>query len=78
VDELIDAARVMTDIEKQKPLWREFERIIHEDQPYTFVYEQQQLNFYRKEIRNVMSTASPGPYANIDEWWLEGGVAPAR
>jgi hypothetical protein len=59
-------------------LWREFERIVHEDQPYTFVAEPMQLNFYRREIRNVKSTAAPGPYANLEEWWLEGGVAPPR
>jgi peptide/nickel transport system substrate-binding protein len=78
VDEIIDQARVMTDFDAAKPLWREFERIVHEDQPYTFVAEPMQLNFYRREIRNVKSTAAPGPYANLEEWWLEGGVAPPR
>jgi peptide/nickel transport system substrate-binding protein len=78
VDELIEKARVMMDFDQAKPLWHAFERIIHEEQPYTFMAEPEQLNFYRKEIRNVMSTAAPGPYANIEEWWLENGVEPGR
>jgi peptide/nickel transport system substrate-binding protein len=78
VDEIIDSARTMTDFDKATALWHEFEAIIHREQPYTFMSEPRALNFYRKEIRNVKSTASPGPYANLEEWWLEGGKEPAR
>ena len=57
VDEIIDTARVMSDFKAAKVLWKEFQQIIHKEQPYTFVAEPKQLNAYAKSIRNVMSAA---------------------
>jgi peptide/nickel transport system substrate-binding protein len=69
VDELIDTTRIMSDFAKAKPNWDEFQRILHEEQPYTFVSEPRQLNVYRKTIRNVLSAAVT-PYYNLEEWTL--------
>jgi peptide/nickel transport system substrate-binding protein len=70
VDQIIDQARIMTDLEASKPLWSEFQRIVHEEQPYTFIAEQVLLNAVVKRVRNVKSAAAT-TYYNIDEWWLE-------
>ncbi len=71
VDEIIDKARVMSDFAAAKPLWVEFQRILHQDQPYTFVSEPRNLNAYVKGLRNVLSAAT-GAYFNLEEWWWEG------
>jgi peptide/nickel transport system substrate-binding protein len=71
VDEIIDKARIMTDLEASKPLWAELQRIVHEEQPYTFIAEPVLLNAVAKRIRNVKSAAAT-TYYNVEEWWLEG------
>ncbi len=38
VDQLIERARRTFDIEKRNALYHEFHRILHEDQPYTFLF----------------------------------------
>ena len=71
VDEIIDKARIMSDLEASKPLWKEFQKIVHDEQPYTFVSEPVLLNGVAKKIRNVNSAAST-TYYNVEDWWLEG------
>ena len=73
IDEIIDKARIMSDFAAAKPLWAEFQQILHKEQPYTFVAEPKQLNAYAKTIRNVMS-AAVSPYYNLEEWWLEAAA----
>jgi peptide/nickel transport system substrate-binding protein len=70
VDQIIDQARIMTDLPASKPLWDELQRIVHEEQPYTFIAEQVLLNAVVKRIRNVKSAAAT-TYYNVEEWWLE-------
>src|SRR5262249_35789678 len=74
VDELIDRARTMADFREAKPLWDEFQQIVHKEQPYTFLSEPRQLNAYARGLRNVVS-ASTTPYYNVEEWWWEEGAA---
>lgn len=38
------------------PLWQQAERILHEDQPYTFLMRRQSLVFIDKRIRNLQIT----------------------
>jgi peptide/nickel transport system substrate-binding protein len=70
VDEIIDQARIMADQEKARPLWNEFQRIVVEEQPYTFTAEPRLLNAVVKRIRNVNS-AAVNTYYNVEEWWVE-------
>jgi peptide/nickel transport system substrate-binding protein len=70
VDEIIDTARTMSDFKAAKVLWKEFQQIIHKEQPYTFVAEPRQLNAYSKRIHGVLSAATT-PYFNVDEWWVD-------
>ena len=52
-DAAIDAARKELDQEKRAELWREFERILHEDQPYTWVRVQPYVRFVKPDVGNV-------------------------
>lgn len=56
LDKLIDQARA-TVIEKDRmPLWKNCERIIYEDQPYTFLMRRQSLRFIDNRIKNIKNT----------------------
>ena len=56
LDRVIERARRSLDREKRMRLWHEAHRILHEDQPYTFLYAQQNLLFVDDRFRNVERT----------------------
>jgi peptide/nickel transport system substrate-binding protein len=53
LDKLIEEARSTVDEAKRMPIWQHCDRIIGEDQPYTFLLERQSLYFIDKRIQNV-------------------------
>lgn len=57
-DELIDLGRSIVDDTERNKVWQELHRIIHEEQPYTFLGERPELNFHKRTMVNVL------PYAN--------------
>jgi peptide/nickel transport system substrate-binding protein len=52
-DEIIDKLSFEDDLEKRKILYHRFHAIIHEEQPYTFVYEPKIAFLYRERLQNV-------------------------
>ncbi len=56
LDVTIDRARQTVDESKRMPLWRKCHRILHEDQPYTFLFRRKGLFFIDKRIKNVQQT----------------------
>lgn len=56
LDQLIEQARGTVDEEKRMPLWQEAERIMYEDQPYTFLMRRESLVFIDGRIRNLEIT----------------------
>jgi len=56
LDRAIEAARGEVDEEARMALWREAERILYEDQPYTFLMRRQTLAFIDRRIRNLQQT----------------------
>lgn len=53
LDTAIEAARRSVDKPKRMELWQKCHRILHEDQPYTFLANRESLVFIDKRIRNV-------------------------
>ncbi len=53
IDKAIDEAKSTVDAAKRMPLWHKCHQILHEDQPYTFLLNQQYLYFFDKRIHNV-------------------------
>ena len=68
-DELIETGRAMADYKAAKPLWDEFQEIIHREQPWTFICEPFALNALNKRFRNVENN-SLNVYQNLAEWTL--------
>ena len=56
LDKLIVEARRTVDEGKRMPLWQQAERILYEDQPYTFLMRRKSLLFVDKRIHNVLMT----------------------
>jgi peptide/nickel transport system substrate-binding protein len=57
LDRLIDAARAEVDEARRMPLWRAAERVLYEDQPYTFLFRRMTLAFIDERIANLENTA---------------------
>jgi peptide/nickel transport system substrate-binding protein len=56
LDAVIEQARSTIDEEKRMALWHEAERILYEDQPYTFLIRSKSLVFIDDRIHNVQVT----------------------
>lgn len=56
LDKLMDQARATVDEAARMPLWQQAERIMVEDQPYTFLMRRQSLLFVDKRIHNLQMT----------------------
>ncbi len=52
-DKAIDGIRLTIDFEKRRKVWQEFQAIIHDEQPYTFIRVAPWARFVKKEIGNV-------------------------
>jgi len=53
-DALIEQARQTLDPNKRNELYHRFDRILHEEQPYTFVYTRPEQRFLNKRFQNVI------------------------
>lgn len=56
LDKLIDKARVTVNEEERLPIWMEAEKVMYDEQPYTFLLRRQSLVFYDKRIKNIQVT----------------------
>lgn len=70
VDSLNALATSMLDFDEARPLFSRLQRIIYEDQPYTFLYFGNAMNVLHRRIRD----ARPDPistFHNLHEWRVE-------
>jgi peptide/nickel transport system substrate-binding protein len=69
VDRLIEMAKREMDRSKAKLLWDEAQRLIVEDQPYTFLYIPEQVNGIHKRFRDVQMDTR-GTFIHPEQWWV--------
>jgi peptide/nickel transport system substrate-binding protein len=70
LDRLIDLAASQRDVLAEKPYLDQIQRIIHRDQPLTFLWESQRLTAFNKRVKGVKPTVAYS-FANLKEWWVE-------
>ena len=56
LDTLIDQARSTVDEQTRMSLWWQAEKILYEDQPYTFLMRRQSMMFVNDRIKNLEVT----------------------
>jgi peptide/nickel transport system substrate-binding protein len=75
VDSLLEAGRVEFDPDKRAAIYHRVHRIIHEDQPYTFINAVPEKRPIAKRIQGVVVSFN-GPYdfwPGADYWWIDEG-----
>jgi peptide/nickel transport system substrate-binding protein len=73
VDKLLTAARQTTDRSKRKEAYSAIHRMVHEDEPYTFLYVPQTHYAWSRRVHNVSAyDASSLPrWPGIARWWVD-------
>lgn len=70
IDKLIDLLDYESDKQKRVELYHQFDRILYDEQPYTFLYSPKAIYLYREYLQNVFIPAERQdliPEANIAE-----------
>lgn len=68
-DELIERNRVEFDEARRRELMREFQRIVHDEAPYTFLWTPQILAAYNRRVFNVKFYSVRPPYV-LPNWFI--------
>lgn len=68
-DSLIDAARVEFDQEKRVKMYKRFQQILHEEQPYTFLFSSMVKPAYDRRFKGVFWYPFRPGY-QLDEWFV--------
>ena len=59
------------------PLWHEVQEKIHEDQPYTFLFERDGIAAFGPRLRDVRIDYPDDPLAGIERVWVDAADRPA-
>lgn len=69
IDHLLDTLQLVIDREDAAPFWHEYQQVILEHQPYTYIYFDDRLDGVNKRLRGVQMDAR-GEWINIKDWWI--------
>jgi peptide/nickel transport system substrate-binding protein len=69
MDALIDQARSTVDEAKRMPLWHQVHQLIHQDQPYTYLFIYRELDFAQERLHGLMPTKTLGLNPLL-EWYI--------
>lgn len=67
--QLIKQLPLIVDRAQARPLWAEYQRLIAQDQPYTFLYFQERIEGVSNRLRNVRPDAR-GDLVGVDRWYI--------
>lgn len=76
VDRLLSEARVITDKEKRKKMYFEFQDIIADEVPAIFISSPKYTYIQKKDIKNFDVTSISNPsdrFSNISDWYINTG-----
>jgi peptide/nickel transport system substrate-binding protein len=69
VDRLIDEALSKETLEEARPVWRRAQRIVVEDQPYTFLFILDKIFAVNDRVQGT-DPDFRGYYRNLEDWWI--------
>ena len=68
-DALVATALTTLDQDEARPLWERYQEIIHEQQPYTFLYYLRERLGVSNRLRGVVADAR-GHLVSVTDWWI--------
>lgn len=70
LDELLDQLSLAVDREEALALWRRYQAVLIQEQPYTFFYFPDRLDGVNRRVQGVEMDAR-GEWVNIKDWYLD-------
>jgi peptide/nickel transport system substrate-binding protein len=69
VDQLIDTLGVIMDREEARPLWREYQRLLVQESPYTVLFYPERMAGVRTRLQGA-ATDIRGETITAKDWWI--------
>lgn len=69
LDALLDTLPLVTDRAEARPLWEEYQALLVEHQPYTYLFWAERLDGVNRRLRDVVMDVR-GEWINVREWWI--------
>ena len=69
IDSLLDQLPLVIDRTDAKPLWRQYQELLVDEQPFTFFFFPDRIEGVSKRLRDV-EMDSRGEWLNIKDWWI--------
>jgi peptide/nickel transport system substrate-binding protein len=69
IDSLLDQLPLVVDRADATPLWKQYQELLVDEQPYTFFYFPDRLDGVSKRLRGV-EMDNRGEWQNIKDWWV--------
>lgn len=70
LDEVLVQLQEVLDRDEARPIWRRYQELLGEEQPYTFFYFPDRMSGVNKRLNGVVMDAR-GDLVNVREWWLD-------
>ena len=72
VDRLLDRLQLVVDRDEARPLWEEYQQVLAEEQPMTFLWFQERLDGVSTRMDGVHMDAR-GEWVSVQDWWIPEG-----
>jgi peptide/nickel transport system substrate-binding protein len=69
IDRLLDELQLVVDRDQAREMWREYQELLIDEQPYTFFYFSDRLEGINKRLQDVVMDVR-GEWLNIRDWWI--------
>jgi peptide/nickel transport system substrate-binding protein len=69
VDSMIDTLNVIMDRQQAAPIWREYQRLLATEAPYTVLYYPQRLAGINRRLQGVKMDVR-GDLSTVGKWWI--------
>jgi peptide/nickel transport system substrate-binding protein len=69
LDALLDRANTARTRAAARPIWSQIQRILRDDQPWTFLWYNPELFVFRERVRGAQLDLR-GAFADLPRWWL--------
>jgi peptide/nickel transport system substrate-binding protein len=69
LDQLMDTLGLMMNRDEARPLWKQYQRLLVQESPYTILYYTQRIAGIRTRLKGA-AMDTRGETVNIRDWWI--------
>jgi peptide/nickel transport system substrate-binding protein len=73
LDMLLDTLQVILDRDEARPYWHRYQRVLMQEQPYSFLYFNRRLVGLNRRLQDVEVDVR-GEWVNVGSWWIPSGA----